>query len=237
MAVQGRKVLLGITSFETFDWREKLNELVQFNITEVSLLPNHLSQAERRELYELLKQTPVKSVPHVNLAENTEGWELDYLVQNYGTKVFTSPATKEGYKMITSVPKYNTMIYMENGENDEKNRFFNDALFEKYQIHGISLDFAHLENEKHLSKPSYKRTIMMLEKYPIGCNQVRGVNSNSVSKLFKKPIHDHYLKSLEQLDYLREHPEHYFSPFVIMELSNSLMEQMEIKKYIEEVLL
>ncbi|MFH0840436.1 MAG: hypothetical protein V1865_00405 [bacterium] len=237
MSDQGRKILLGLTSFETSNWRDKINELVQFNITEISLLPNYLNQTERRELYEMLKQTPVKSIPHVNLAVDAEEWELDYLVQNYGTKIFTSPSTKEGYKMMTSMPKYNSMIYMENGEDYNNNKFFNDTLFDKYQVHGISLDLAHLENERHLSKPSYKQTIMMLEKYPIGCNQVRGINRNSISKLFKKPIHDHYLKSLEQLDYLREHPKNYFSPFIIIELSNSLMEQQEIRKYMDEVLL
>jgi len=237
MAGQSKKVLIGLTTFEDSDWRDKANEIAQFGITELSLLPNYLSIAERKELYGILKQTPLQSIPHVNLAEDTEEWELDYLIQNYGTKVFTAPATKEGYKMMTSLPKYNTMIFMENGEDGNKNKFFNDLLFDKYQVHGISLDFAHLENERYISKPSYKKTVLMLEKYPIGCNQVRGVNRNSLSKLFKKPIHDHNLKTLEQLDYLREHPREYFSPFVVIELSNSLMEQQEIKQYIEEVLL
>jgi hypothetical protein len=232
-----KKVLMGLTTFPEADWSEKINEITQLGIAELALLPNYLTIEQRKQLYEMLKSTPLKSIPHVNLADDAQSWELDYLVQNYGTKIFTAPATKQGYLTMTNLPKYNTMIYMENGEDDKQNKFFNDQLFEKYQVHGISLDMAHLENEKHISKPSYKKTILMLEKYPIGCNQIRGVNKTTVSKLFKKPIHDHHLKTLEQLDYLREHPREYFSPFVVMELSNSLMEQQEIKQYIEEVLL
>ena len=237
MAGEQKKVLLGLTTFKDSDWRDKLNEIVTLGIEEVSLLPDYLTIAQRKELYESLKQTPIKIIPHVKLAPDTEEWELDYLIENYKTKIFTTPPIKEGYKLIANFPKYNTMLYMENGDNSINNKFFNDKLFSKYQVHGISLDLAYLENEKYLSKPSYKRTIMMLDKYPIGCNQVHGVNKNSLSKLFKKPIHDYHLKSLEQLNYLRDNIKNYSAPFIVLKLTNSLLEQQEIKKYIEEVLL
>jgi len=71
----------------------------------------------------------------------------------------------------------------------------------------------------------------------VGVNHVSAVRK----KVFRHPEFGlvksaHFLKSLSELDYLKNYPANFFAPLIAIELENSLEEQLKIKAYLEELL-
>ncbi|MDZ4384981.1 MAG: hypothetical protein U0944_01030, partial [Candidatus Moranbacteria bacterium] len=83
-----RQILLGLTTTLGSDWRMKAEEIDRLGIKELALFLTCLGSEDRRELYGLLENTSLESIPHVHLRDDMELWELDYLVEKYHTQVF-----------------------------------------------------------------------------------------------------------------------------------------------------
>ncbi|MFH1412739.1 MAG: hypothetical protein ABIG10_01790 [bacterium] len=230
------KILLGLTTTQGSNWQDKVKEISQFNIKEIGLLPTTLNYEQRGQLYKMLQDTPLETIPFVHLRHDMEQKELDYLVAKYKTKIFCSHANEEGIKLIDRLPKYLTMIYLENDVDDKSDKYFNAKVFDEHKVAGICLDLAHLENQRNRYKQSYKRVQAVLNKYPIGCNHVSAVKTNILLKLFHRKSTSHELKNLDDLDYLRKFSKNYFAKYIVIELENSFQEQLEIKKHLENML-
>ena len=231
-----KHILLGLTTAGKSNWRDKVAELSTFNITEIALLPTVLNITQRKELYRLLEASPVQSIPYVHLCDDMSQAELDYLVSRFKTKIFSIHANEAGYKLLSAMPKYASIIYMENSPSDKLSKYFTKSMFDEHKVAGICLDLAHLENIRANNKPGYRRLQGLFNHYTIACNHVSAVNTNIFLKLFHKQVASHDLKDLSELDYLRKFPENYFGKYMIIELDNSLQEQLEVQKHLTNVL-
>ncbi len=221
------QILPTITTITPGAWREKVKEVKRLKLKEVALFPTCLNQAERKELYQLLEEANIKSIPLVHLRSDMEIWELDYLVQHYQTKVFNTHPARE-YPIPADWGKYKNLIYIENTYEpfDEE---------EIGEFGGICLDFSHLENNRLFRKETYEHNIKIIEKYPCGCNHVSPAKDSAFlnkEARNRENQHPHFLKNLSGLDYLKQYPLSYFSSWVALELENTIGEQLKAKEYI-----
>ena len=222
------------TTISDSDWRSKIKEVCDLNMEEVAVFPTCLNKEERKELYKLLEDSPVKKIPFVHLRGDMENDELEYFIENYETKVFNIHSKRE-FPYPENYLRSKKKIYIENvyyplDEEEIKN------------FSGVCIDFSHLENDRLLYKEKFEHNTRVVEKFPVGCNHIssirKGIHLDSESKYDKGNIrYDfHYLKELSELDYLKNYPLKYFSHYAAIELENSIREQLEVKKYIENLI-
>ena len=217
------------------DWREKVKEAKDLKLKEISIFPTCLGLEERKELYELLKETSIEKIPFVHLRTDMGVWELNYLVRNFHTKVFNTHSRRE-YPIPSEWDKYRKNIYIENTyfPFDEK---------EIKEFAGICLDFSHLEASRIYQPERYPHDIKMIEKYGSGCGHISPApNWNFLDKDIwqfnreKGKNFPHTLKNLSELDYLKQYPASYFGEYLALEMENSLKEQLKAKEYIIKLL-
>lgn len=231
-----KQIFFGLTTTGKSDWRDKVDEVKQLNLREVALLPTTLSAADRKILYKLLEEAGLESAPYVHLRDDFTTEEVDYLVSRFKVKALSCHGDAASYALLDRLPKYNSIIYVENAASSEKNKLFTPENFTKHQVSGICLDLAHLTETQHSDKKHYKKLTAMLDKYPIRVNHISGVKNSVLYKFFNKTYVDHSLDSLNDLVYLKNLPPQYFSRYIVMELENSFLEQVEIKKFLETVI-
>ncbi len=231
-----KQLLLGLTTTPGSNWRDKVEEIKQLNLREVALLPTALPAAERQTLYRLLEATSLEAIPCVHLRDDFSLAEVDYLVSRFKVKALTCHADLKGYALLDSLPKYNSIIYVENFSQEEADKFFTQEYFTKHQVSGVCLDLAHLEETRRLSKRHYKRLVAMLAKYPARVNHISGVKTSALFKIFNKTAVDHSLDSLNDLAYLKQIPPQYFGRYIVIELENSFLEQTEVRKFLETII-
>lgn len=230
-----KQILLGLTTTGHSDWRDKVEEIKQFNLEEIALLPTGLVSAQRQALYKLLETTGLVSIPYVHLRDDFSLAEVEYLVERFKVKAFSCHADEKGYGLLDKLPKYNSLIYVENFASETNDKFFTPQKFKEHQVSGICLDLAHLEEARRSSARHYKRLTAMAETAKIGITHISGIKTGIIFKFFNKTYVDKSLDSLNDLQYLKDVPARYFAPFVVLELENSFMEQLEIKKFVEHL--
>ena len=229
--VASMQILPTITSITPSGaWRDKVKEVKRLKLKDVALFPTCLEPDERKELYQLLKETNVKSIPFVHLRNDMAIEELDYLVQNYQTKIFNTHTQRE-FPFLYDYAKYKNVIYIENVYEplDEE---------EIKEFAGVCLDISHLETDRILNLAQYEHNIKIIDKYGCGCSHL--------SALKKEPFRDiknvlrydsHHLENLSELDYLKRYPLKYFSHLVAVELENTIEEQLKVIKYLKKKIL
>ncbi len=221
-----RKILVSITTTYNSDWRAKIREINKFGLEEVALFPTCLNKKERKELYGMLEKSIVKSIPLVHLRDDMVLKELDFLAERFKVRVFNiHPCAEYPYKE-SDYGKYKKMIYIENVylPLDEE---------EVKKMGGVCLDFTHLENDRIVQPGKFKHNLRIIEKYPIGCNHISCLEKNSHQDQLGYLRYDrHFLRKFSQLDYLKKYPKKYFSPFVAIELENTIEKQLEIRDYL-----
>jgi hypothetical protein len=228
-----RKILVSITTItkkEGLDWQAKIKEINELGITEVALFPTCLNGEKRKILYDLLEKSCIKSIPLVHIRNSMTPEELEYLVSNYGTKIFNTHTGVER-PMAHDYSKYKKIISFENtchafDEEEIKN------------FGGICLDFSHLENDRLSQKERFEKSVKVLEKYTPVCNHVAPVKKNNHWETGIKEMRydEHWLGDLSELDYLKRYPLRYFSPLIALEMENSIKEQLKAKEYVEKLI-
>ena len=227
--LEKEQFLTTITTTRGSNWREKIEEINKLGLKEIALFPTCLQKKERKELYNLLKNSSIKNIPILHLRSDMELWELDYFIENYGTKVFNIHMQIE-HPLIYDYSKYKNSIYIENIYYP-----FNEEELKKFG--GICCDFAHLENDRLLDKKKFQHDIKIIEKYPIGSNHISAVKKfTHIDEIGKIRYDDHHLEDLSELDYLKRYSLKYFSPFIAIELANSIKDQLKTRDYIIELL-
>ncbi len=234
-----RKILPGLTTTRFSNWREKVKEIDEYQIKEIALFPTCLNPAERKELYALLEETKLRSIPHVHAMAEFEEAEMDYLAGRFQVERFNLHPRPDAFRHQKS--KHWKKVFIENLHHyiapDERNLFSPEA-FERYSVAGICLDLSHLENERLIFPGNYLKTLEMIEKFKIGCNHISGIAAEPTTEnVFGIAIYDiHRVQNRSQLDYLKKMPLKFFSDIVSIELENSFREQLEAKKYIEDII-
>ena len=221
------KILPAVTTITPKAWKDKIKEVKELKLKEVYLFPTCLKQKERKELYETIEKTSIERIPFVHLRSDMELWELDYLTENYKTKVFNTHSQKE-YPLANNLDKYKDFIYIENtyAPLDEE---------EIKEFAGICLDFSHLENDRVFHPEKYRHNVSLIEKCSAGCNHISAVKPSKEASVLE--YDNHYLKDLSELDYLKKYPLKYFSQYIAIELENTIEQQLEAIAYIKKNIL
>lgn len=234
-----KKILLGLTTItEGDEWKNKVKEIDELGIKEIALFPTCLNLDERKELYKLLEKTKLEKIPHVHIREeDTEDWELNYLMERYKTQVFNAHPSKEIAGFINRYRSYRDKIYIENLVQLDDN-------FEELvkRCGGICLDLAHWESHGLREKDGgYEKFPDLLKRYKIGVNHLSAIKARKkefydpfVGKSFSR-FDAHWLDDLSEVDYVKKQ-QNYLADIVSIELENSLKRQLEVKKYLEKIL-
>lgn len=230
------KILLGLTTTSGSDWRGKIAECQKFDIKEIALFLTGIGFAERRELYGLLENSPVKSIPHVHLRDDMQIDELDCLSQKFQTQVFNIHPNKNTYKSTEDYSKYAPNIFVENAS-------FVPEIGELEKYGGLCVDFSHwqdwiiLEKEENVSKMEE-----VAQKFKIGCCHISAVGNALIKtqdQMHPEITYENYSKhtfsDLKEFDYIKNFIE-YLPELISLELENSFAEQLEAKKYLTELI-
>ncbi|HRY36931.1 MAG TPA: hypothetical protein P5230_03600 [Candidatus Magasanikbacteria bacterium] len=225
-----KHILPTITTTFGSNWKEKIKEIDKLGLKEIALFPTCLKREEREELYKMLKQTGLKEIPFVHLRNDIEEAEIEWLRQNYNTKVFNTHSERL-YPLKSSWDTYKKeFIFLENTHlgfpEDELNEYA-----------GICIDFSHLENDRLLFPDRYEQSIRMIKNHKIGCAHLSAIKKEQrrdIEKPEEMRYDFHTLENLSEMDYLKNYPKDFFPEYMAIELENSLEEQLEIKNYIME---
>lgn len=230
-----KKVLVSLTTLKDnpkSSWKDKIEEIKKYNLTEIALFLTGLNKEERSELYFLLKDTPVKSIPHIHIKNDFEIEEIDYLINKYDVKAINTHSFEQ-FPLIYDYFKYSSILYLENtecipGEKD----------LEKFA--GLCVDFSHWESARQNNYYTYDDFERNVRKYKVGCSHVSAV-SDKLDPYSDPNYPDwigrdhHLLKELSEVNYLKKYIK-YLPNLISIELENSIKEQLEIKKYIEKII-
>lgn len=227
---KNNRVLVSVTTTYGSDWRQKFREATDLSITECALFPTTLSKKDREEYFGLLEKSSIKSCPFVHLRSDMTLDEMDYLVENFGTKVFNTHCRAE-YPRINDWSKYAGRIYIENIYHAFDPEEMKDWA-------GICFDASHLENDRRQNPERFAKIVKALDTYPIGCNHISGVvDKIRINSEGEQRFDTHHFDDLANFDYLKKFPKKYFSEFCAIEVANTLEEQLKAKEYIENLLI
>lgn len=223
-----KKILLGLTTTPNSDWREKIREIDKFNIKELALFPTFLKPGERKELYGLLEKTDLGSIPHVHIrGEDMPPEELDWLIKKYKTKVFNIHSAQD-YPINYNYSRYR--VYLENTKSIPTKE-------ELKKYNGLCVDFSHWEDGIKRKNKAYDNFENLVKKYPVGCCHISAVSEKLIYYSYCLPAYDnHVFSSYTELDYIKKYLK-YLPDIISIELANSFKEQLEVKKYLEKIIL
>jgi len=233
-----KKILLGLTTITPGEWKNKVKEIDELGLKEIALFPTCLEYKERQELYGLLEKTGLKSIPHVHLREeDMDSRELDYLVRRFRTQVFNVHPHKEVIDFIKQNEKYQDRIFVENISMKD------DFIEVLKNCAGICLDLAHWESHGFMKKEKpYGILPDLLKKHKIGINHISAVKRQQVhyhDKFTNQDFSDyseHNLTEFKEVDYVKKY-KNYLADIISIELENPLKRQLEVKKYLEKIIL
>lgn len=229
-----KKILLGLTTTRRSDWREKINEIIKYNIKEVSLFLTSIEKEERQELYGLLEKIKDLDVFHVHLRGDMNMDELDYLFEKYNIKAFNIHPEKSKYPHPIYIEKYKDIVYVENVEEAPSEK-------ELYKYAGICIDFSHLEDFRLRKNNSYVEQMeKLLQKYKIGCCHISGIavaphDNEDKTMQGVKEYSTHYIKDISEVEYIKRYKK-YLPKYISIELENSFKDQLKVKEYLEKLI-
>lgn len=232
-----KKILLGLTTITPGEWKNKVKEIDELGLKEIALFPTCLDSGQRRELYGLLEKTKLQNITHVHLREqDMDSHELDYLVKRFKTQVFNVHPRAGIINFIKQNIKYQDRIFVENLSMND------DFLKVLENCGGICLDLAHWESRFIKKEKSYEILLGLLKKYKIGVNHLSAIkkdlahyHDNFTNQDFYD-YSDHNLAELTEVDYVKKYKD-YLADIISIELENPLKRQMEVKNYLERIIL
>lgn len=209
------------------DWKMKIREIKELGLRRVAIFPTCLKIDERQVMYKLLETADVKEIPFVHIRSDMPPEELDYLVKNFGAKIFNTHTQKQ-YPFLYDLSRFKKQIFIENNH-----------LFDKTEVQGfggVCLDFSHIEDDHLLRPEEFLVKMELFLRYKIGCNHISAVEKEPHREGNKEGgwqcFSRHYFRELSQLDYLKNYPRALFSDFIAIEVENSLKEQLQAIDYI-----
>jgi len=215
-----KRIYPSVVTLQT-DWKKMIQEVVESRLDEISLFLTGVERAERQEIYAALKQTSLKKIPHVHLRNDMKEDEIDFLVKNFDSCVFTLH-----YAYIDDFvnSKYKKQIFIENNVKGCGIENYDELK----KLGGLCVDLSHLAYSEKIEPDNYLSTLAAAEQYLVGCNHI----SDQVGD----KMNVHYIHNLSDLDYLKNIPQKCFSQYINFEVGNPIKEQLEFKKYVAKIL-
>lgn len=230
--MQNRKILLGLTTTQGSDWRDKIREIDELDIKELALFPTFLELEQRKELYALLEKTGLVEIPHVHLRDDMEHWELDYFVDKFNTKVFNTHGNQGAISNFKN-NRHAKKIFIENHYGVDAD--FKTALA---YFAGVCLDVSHWEDYGIIQgMDTYRQLPEILKTKTIGCCHVSAIRDypmileNYLNGEEVKVFSWHIFKELDEFDYVKKYIK-YLPDLISIELENSFKEQILARDHI-----
>lgn len=229
-----KKIYLGLTTTWGSDWRQKTREIDELALREVALFLSAVELKERKELYSLISKSGLKRAPFVHLRTDMERWEVDFLIEKYGAKVFNIHPSVQALEFLKTNHDLAGQIFVENCLSMD---YFEETL---KICGGICLDTSHYEDfalRQHY--PGQDQLLELLKKYPVGCTHIPAIRAEKYQatthgKSFMV-YESHTMNDIHEMDYIKSHQQ-YLGDFNAIELNNSLAEQLVVKSYLEKLL-
>ncbi|MFA6227896.1 MAG: hypothetical protein WC668_01785 [Patescibacteria group bacterium] len=221
-------ILPSITTTRHANWRQMISDCDSLGIKETALFLSALPAEEHEKLYEALKQSNIKSIPFVHLRSDMPPEEVDYLIDNYGAKMFNIHSQKQFY-LKYDLSRFKSMIYLENTNNSITDEIGEWA--------GLCLDVSHHENKRLLGLPLYREVAELLKKYPVGCWHLNAIGPEPIVKIEDDDYgyDKHNFENLSEFDYCVRYRE-YLPKYIALELENTIAEQLKAKEYVTKLL-
>src|SRR3989344_5970368 len=226
-----KNILVSITGSQEKNWQDKLQEITDFKIQEIALFLEIFEKEQREKIYQALLTSNVKSIPLVHIRHDMTKDELQFLKTTFKTKYFTCHEENFVHHDIEHWKGFYKNIYLEmNFDNVVSKKvkvkkiggFCIDLAHFKVAMEKLSKDFKYVFDKKPFSTAQGKRN-----KNLFICNHINGWNT-------EKNIDMHTIHNLKDFDYLKTLPKFVFGKIIALETFNSIKEQLDFKKYLEE---
>jgi hypothetical protein len=232
MNVSPSPIILGILFNKRPDWRSLLASIPESNEPEVGIFLQGVNIEERKEIYRALEASSIKKIPYTQLASDAQEWEIKFFIEKFSTSFFSIPATTSSYQIIDHWPSPAATCLIENPPLGINDPIFTQELMLRPGIKGVCLDTSVLEIKRIRQIKMYQADLAVLDHQEVSCLLVSPVSNSWFGRLFSKP---YQLDSLSDLRYLKHFPQKYFSSMIVLQLSNSFEEQLEVKQYLQSV--
>jgi hypothetical protein len=223
------KILISITTTEGSNWRSKPKEADDLGIKELAMFVTCLDLSERQELYDLLLAHHINRVPFAHVKGDMPLKELEFLHNTFGTEVFNihDPAQ---YIAPYYYGTFSSRIGVENTIVPLQEKTLR-------KFGGICLDISHMENDRINNKKRYDHNLPILKRYPVLMNHISAIKLETKTNedVGEQRNDSHVLNNLSEVDYVKNW-QNFFSPYMAIELENSLSKQLEVKSYLEKLL-
>ncbi|MFC1595262.1 hypothetical protein ACFL3E_02455 [Patescibacteria group bacterium] len=204
------------------DWQNQLEEINELGLDKVAVFVEEFDKKERPHLYKYLSKSCIREVPFVHLRDDTDYRDIEFFVNNYGTKYFN--IHEDCFNILDQWKGYWHLLYLEMNTDGvvAKN-------VEVEKIGGFCIDLAHLKRAIVKGAEEAFYVFSRKNKVKFSCNHLSGYD----------PITNedaHLITNLNQFDYLTSLPEFVFGDVIAMEVYNSIKEQLKFKEYIVRLL-
>lgn len=213
------EILVSITGQTKKDWQSKLREIEKFGITRIALFLEFYTAKQRKEIYGVLLNSPIKSIPFVHARHDMKLDEYKFLMKRYGTKYFNLHI--DGFDMLDKLRGiHKKLLYEHSYHNTIKDKM------KMKKIGGFCIDLSHFKSaeERWTNEFEFVFSRRKIKRYFIA-NHLNGYDPAN-----RKDVHTP--KSNKDFDYLETLPEFVFGKYIALEMFNSIKEQLKYKKYI-----
>lgn len=219
----------------TNNYISRIKEAGKLGIKEICLFLTCLDLPKRREIYQIIEKSCVKSIPLVHLRHDMNLWELDYLWDKFHVQAFNIHPKSE-YSLIHNLSKYQKHIFVEIAFARLEN--FHKAIDLEKDFAGICIDFTHLEDMRLRKPEKFADFVSEFDQTYCGCAHLGPIEKIAIPHPITGILNyqTHYFTDLTQFNYLKNYPKKYFPEIIALEVENPLKEQLEAIKYLQQIL-
>jgi len=231
-----RRILASITTHGHFggsNWRSKLLELKQLDLSECALFVTGLSPAEREHCFaELLKLRQEKhfTIPFVHAVSSMSEAEFQFLFEEFQTEAFNLHPQREyplEHKLSREIRQ---RIFIEN-TCASKPLCAKDV----EGFGGLCIDVSHLEEMRLLAPQAFQQFLPLIHDHKVGANHISAVRLvPERHKTLQTSVHD--AQSASDFQYLANYAPEVFSKFCAIEVENPLQEQLQFIKTVSKLI-
>lgn len=222
-----RKIIPSITTQSRggHTWRQKIEEIIPLQVSEVGLFLTGLDSDERAECYELLEEVSRKHsfrIPFVHAVSEMREEEYWHLTRVFSTEKFNLHPVHEYPLEHPLSPEIRSRIFIEN-----TSRVRPLSVEDLKGFAGICFDLSHLEESRRTSIPQYYHLLSLTKFARLGANHISAMTEKPHSFGDGLPqFSSHNLDESSSVRYISSLQPTAFAPLCAVELENSLEEQL-----------
>lgn len=215
-----KKIYPCITTLTKNNWRRQIADINRRHLKEAAVFLTGLPNLkDRNQLYQLLKPSSIKHVPHVHVRTEVSPEEVRWFYKNFKTRQFNTHCSF--FKDIVGYPYLKKCFLLETTHD------FSEELVKKAA--GYCLDISHMMDRGHWLANSN-----LIGKVELLLKQGIKPQGNHLSGILKNGWGTHHPNHCDNFDYLFKTPRDYFSKVICLEVENSIAEQLKFINYINQ---